>query len=570
MLDNPMPAFIAQNGKALLKILTAPDPTPQETYAAGELRHYLNLMTAAPFTITSEGGGPVIAVALDKTLGDDAFAIKTMEGSIHITGGKRGVIYGVYELLEAMGCRFFTPACEKIPCVPDLCLPQINTAQKPALEYRWHNYRDLTQNPRFAVKSRVNGTALPEEYGGGAPYAWFVHSFEREIIHPDDYFGEHPEYFSMVDGKRLRDFSQLCLTNPEVLEITVEKALAALLKRPECRIISISQNDCENYCECPACAEIDAREESHAGSLIWFVNRVAGRIEEEFPQIVVDTLAYMYSRKPPKHIRPRRNVCVRLCSIECCFAHSFASCEQNASFIEDLRAWAKVCDRLYIWDYTTGFAHYPAPHANWNTLQANMRSFVGNNVKGVFEQACGALGGGADLNELRAYLLCKLLWDAGCDLETHKREFCEYYYGAAAPHILAYIGALTEKVERDGIHTGFNDECDKPYLTDEMLDIYDGFFERAEGAVIGDPLRHARVAKARLSIRWVRMKNRQMLRGIINPQEVNQFWTDWRAHGLTRIEEWVSAETTLRAFLEGKWRGQFYYRHWTDEGPERL
>ena len=374
----------------------------------------------------------------------------------------------------------------------------------------------------------------------------------------------------MVDGKRLRDFSQLCLTNPEVLEITVEKALAALLKRPECRIISISQNDCENYCECPACAEIDAREESHAGSLIWFVNRVAGRIEEEFPQIVVDTLAYMYSRKPPKHIRPRRNVCVRLCSIECCFAHSFASCEQNASFIEDLRAWAKVCDRLYIWDYTTGFAHYPAPHANWNTLQANMRSFVGNNVKGVFEQACGALGGGADLNELRAYLLCKLLWDAGCDLETHKREFCEYYYGAAAPHILAYIGALTEKVERDGIHTGFNDECDKPYLTDEMLDIYDGFFERAEGAVIGDPLRHARVAKARLSIRWVRMKNRQMLRGIINPQEVNQFWTDWRAHGLTRIEEWVSAETTLRAFLEGKWRGQFYYRHWTDEGPERL
>ena len=565
-----MPAFIAKDGKALLNILIAPQPTPQEAYAAAELRHYLNLITAVPFAITSEEGGPAIAIALDKALGDDAFAIKTAGSSIHIVGGRRGVIYGVYELLEAMGCRFFTPTCEKIPCVPDLPLPMINCAHKPALEYRWHNYKDLAQNPRFAVKSRLNGTALPEEYGGGAPYAWFVHSFEREIIHPDDYFDEHPEYFSMVDGKRLRDFSQLCLTNPEVLDITVEKVRAALRSRPECRIISVSQNDCENFCECPACAAIDSREESHAGSLIWFVNQVAERIEEEFPQVVVDTLAYMYSRKPPKYLRPRHNVCVRLCSIECCFAHSFESCDENAAFIEDLRAWAKVCDRLYIWDYTTGFAHYPAPHANWNALQPNIRSFVRSNVKGVFEQACGALGGSTDLNKLRAYLLCKLLWDADCDLETHKREFCEYYYGAASPHILAYIDALTGRVERNDIHTGFNDECDKAYLTDAMLDIYDGFFERAERAVIGDALRHARVAKARLSIRWVRMKNKQMLQGVIDPQEMNQFWTDWRAHGLTRIEEWVSAETTLRAFLEGKWRGQFYYRHWTDEGPERL
>jgi len=564
--------MIAKNGKALLKILTAPHPAPQEAYAAAELRHYLNLITAAPFEIATQADGPAIAVKLDAALGDDAFTVRTVGDGIAIAGGKRGVIYGVYELLEAMGCRFFTPACEKTPCAPDLPLPRLDIAQNPALEYRWHNYRDFTQNPRFAVKSRLNGTALPEAYGGGAPYAWFVHSFERNIIHPDDYFDEHPEYFSMVDGRRLRDFSQLCLTNPDVLAITIEKTRAALRAKPECRIISVSQNDCMNYCECPACAEIDEHEESHAGSLIWFINQVAEQIEDEFPEVVVDTLAYMYSRRPPKYLRPRHNVCVRLCSIECCFSHSFelCPCDENGNFLDDLQEWAKVCDRLYIWDYTTGFAHYPAPHPNWNALQPNMQSFVQNNVRGVFEQACGALGGGTDLNELRAYLICKLLWDADCDLDLHKREFCAYYYGAAAPFLLAYIDTLVEKAERENIHTGFNDSCDRAYLTDEMLDIYDGFFDRAEQAVAGDALRHARVAKARLSIRWVRMKNKQMLRGLIDPGEVNQFFTDWRAHGLTRIDEWVSAETTLRALLDGKWRGTEYYRHWADEGGEKL
>jgi len=416
--------------------------------------------------------------------------------------------------------------------------------------------------------------------GGGTDYSWFVHSFDR-IIHPDEYFDTNPEYFSMVDGKRLKEFSQLCLTNPDVLKISIEKVREALLKKPSSKIISISANDWYNYCTCPDCAVLDALEGSCAGSLITYVNKIAEALEPEFPDVVFDTLAYQHTRQAPKQLRPRHNVCVRLCSIESCFSHSFETCDDDTrrtarpdgtrtNFIEDLRDWARVCDRLYIWDYTTGFAHYPAPHANWNTLQPNMRSFVKNNVKGIYEQACGAFGGSTDLNELRAYIIGKLLWNAECDVKKHMEEFCEYYYGKAAPFILGYIKALTDKVEKDNIHTGFNEQCDKAYLTDDMLDIYDEFFAKAEKAVIGDAIRHMRVAKARLSIRWVRLKNNHMLKGIVDHKEVNDFFTDWRAHGLTRIDEWASAESTLRAMLHDKWRGTEFLRHWTDEGPERL
>jgi hypothetical protein len=585
--------WICFGNKAFMSIVISPEASEPQKYAAQELKHYLELITSTSIPLEAvkpeEVKGKVITVGKASAalgvsaegLGVDGFVLRTSGGSLAIDGGKRGVIYGVYEFLEKLGCRFFTPTCEIIPTRPDLELPLVDEAQKPVFEYRYHNYINFTGFPRFAVKNRINGPVpIKEKFGGNMSYVWFVHTFEH-IISPEEWFDTHPEYFSMVDGKRIRERTQLCLTNPDVLKITIEKVKAALREHPECRLISVSQNDWYNNCTCPECRKIDEEEGSSAGSLIRFVNQVAEAVEPEFPEVIIDTLAYQYSRPAPKHIRPRRNVCVRLCSIEACFAHPFEACNDTSrqvkrpdgstsDFIHDLQDWAKVCDRMYIWDYTTCFAHYPAPFPNWNVLQPNMKAFAKNNVKGVFEQACGAKGGSTDLNDLRAYLIAKLLWNPDCDLEWHKKEFLEFYYGAAAPYIEEYIRTLTDKVERDNIHGGFNDQTNKEYLTEEMLDLYDSIFDKAEQAVIGDPIRAMRIAKARLSIRWVRMKNKAMLKGIKDPKEINQFFEDWRAHGLTRIDEWVSMETTHRALIEGKRRGTEYYENWWEEGGEEF
>lgn len=586
-----MASWIAKGQRPLVTVVTAADAAPSEAYAASELRHYLSLMTAASLPIGgAEAPGPVLAVGRAATrlgvtagpeLGHDGFTLRTVGDSLAIVGGRRGVIYGVYEFLEKLGCRFFTPLAEKIPSQPDLELPVLDETQVPVLEYRQHNYTDFNRYPRFAVKCRLNAGQYPEVYGGGMSYAWFVHSFVTEIITPEEWYDTHPEYFSLVNGVRLHERPQLCLTNPDVLRLTVAKVRETLRARPECRLISVSQNDWDNHCTCPACAAIDAAEASSAGSLIRFINQVAEAIEPEFPEVIIDTLAYQYTRPAPKTVRPRHNVCVRLCSIEACFAHPFTTCDDKSrwvkrpdgsvsNFIRDLEDWGKVCGRMYIWDYTTCFAHYPAPHPNWNVLQPNMQAFVRNNVKGVFEQACGAYGGSTDLNELRAYLLTRLLWNADCDLEAHMQEFLVFYYGAAAPHVRRYLRAITDKVERDNIHIGFNDPCDRAHLTDEMLDVYDAILDAAAAAVAGDPIRAMRVARIRLGTRWVRLKNNAMRTGAHPPEEINRFFEDWRAHGLTRIDEWVSAETTHRALLENVWRGTEFYRDWWHEGPEKL
>ena len=124
---------------------------------------------------------------------------------------------------------------------------------------------------------------------------------------------------------------------------------------------------------------------------------------------------------------------IRLCSIECCFSHPLNDdgCEDNLAFRNTLKEWAKICKRLYIWDYTTDFAHYLTPFPNLNVLWENVRFFRENNVAGIHEQGNLQARSG-EFGELRAYLLAKLLWNPDMERQEYDAlmdEFLRDYYG---------------------------------------------------------------------------------------------------------------------------------------------
>ena len=77
------------------------------------------------------------------------------------------------------------------------------------------------------------------------------------------------------------------------------------------------------------------------GTLLRAVNGVADAVLAEFPDVMVDTLAYHYTRTAPNVTVPRRNVVVRLCSIECNFAQPFSH-PSNQAFMKDLSAWSAL------------------------------------------------------------------------------------------------------------------------------------------------------------------------------------------------------------------------------------
>lgn len=520
-------------------------------FAAQEMADYLRRITGRPVSLGGEGF-PIRITA--GQAGDEAFRVAIGEQGIEIHGNSvRGAVYGVYDFLERdLGCRFLAEDCEVVPDRPALAVEEGTRACAPAFAYREVYWRGALDG-RFALKCRLNSARadIPDEWGGRVAFYNYSHTFD-ELVPPSVYFADHPEYFSLVDGKRLGEKTQLCLTNPEVLRICIEGVRGWMRDNPDCTIFSVAQNDWYSPCTCEACRAVDEREGSMAGSLLHFVNSIADAVAEAFPRNFLHTFAYLYTRKAPRYVRPRPNVIVRLCTIESCFSHPLDACayavddidvmETSARvfqptahpFVEDLKAWGEVCDTLYIWDYTTNFANYLQPFPNLHVLQPNLRLFRRHGVKGVFEQGnyapgqCGAFGG------LKIYLLSKLLWDPDVNVPLHTAEFVIGYYGrSAAKPVQDYLDLMQRAAMRG--HMSLFDGAEAAYLDDETLRAGEALLRGArDGAET--PVQRERLERELLSVRYIRLV-RLPLGTPGRAALVDAFARDVRRLGITELFE---------------------------------
>ena len=517
--------LLAEKGKATCVIVVDPAATATERNVAIDLATTLKQMTGANFLLRTNSQAPTRSILVGSgeaarsvfkevtfdALGAEELVIRTKGNRLLLAGGQpRGTLYAVSRFLQDQcGVRWWTPWASRIPTRPTLRLSDLSVREKPAFEYRepyWYPAFDAD----WSWRNGCNGQSsrLGSEKGGRINYKGFVHTF-YPLVPPEKHFVEHPEWFSLVKGKRTTDRAQLCLTNPKLRDFMVERVKQWLRESPDAGIISVSQNDWHGACECADCEALDDAEGTHAATMLAFVNYIAERIEPDFPRVAVDTLAYQYTRKPPKTLKPRSNVIVRLCSIECNFREPLDH-PSNAAFADDIRGWSKLCQRLYIWDYTTDFAHYVQPHPNWFTLDANLRFFHTHGVQGVFEQ--GAYQShGSEMAELRAWVLAQLLWNPQQDGRSLIREFLEGYYGPdAAPHLRRYLDLMHEA------STGHNLTCysgtDALHLRFKPLAEAETIWRQAEAAAANSPEFLERIRVGHLAVRYVWLSRWTQLR----------------------------------------------------------
>ena len=478
-LAGAQPLTLAARGQpAAYTIVRPAKASPSQIYAAEELQKFTEQMTGAKLPIVADDAPlPKHAILLGNTLhtaallggpadlkdlGDDGFRLKTCPPHLLILGGPvRGTLYGVYETLERFGgCRWYASWHSVIPDCAAFTVPELDETQKPAFVMRDPFSFDMF-NGDLAARNKVNGASprLTEKHGGKIRFGKgsFVHTF-KGLVPPAEFFDKHPEYFSEINGKRIKDNSQLCLTNPDVVKLVTARVLENIRQDPTAKLYSVSQNDCLNFCTCPNCKAIDTREGSNSGTMIAFVNQVAEGVEKEFPNVWIETLAYNRTRQPPKTIRPHRNVVVRLCSIECEFSKPLdrSTFGQNRKFVEEIRQWSAMTDKLYIWDYITNFRDYLGPFPNVLALQGNVKFFRDNHVVGVFEE--GAYQGRhADFAELKAWLLARWLWNPELPAEDLFDDFFKGYYGAGAPLVRKYFDEIHAYYQNPGVNLGIYD-----------------------------------------------------------------------------------------------------------------
>jgi len=464
-----------------VNVVLGENPKPEHKRAAEVFTKYWKLTTGHDASISSKPEKrvnirigrsiipPELLIDLDlEGLEPDGFVLDTLrepmgnkgaaalqtDRHLLIVGGTRGIIYAVYEFFEQfMGVRWLAPGEVHVPEHAPSALPQIHARVVPPFEYRYTDYVKGIDDVEF-----IEAHKLLQENDFGA----FVHTV-YDLVPPEKYYAEHPEYYSLVNGERrapvgidwrdpevMRQHpelqAQLCFSNPEVAEVIAEELRKRIKENPEPRIWSVSQMDWGNYCECDECRAIDEEEGSHAGALLTCVNRVARALADEFPEHRIETLAYEWSRKPPMHLVPEANVIIRLCSVECDFARPLTNpkFEENRLFQDDMDGWAKLTKNLYIWNYAANLRNFQTPHPNFQVIQPNLQFFKERGAIGVFEQGCPVPGG--EFAALRRYLLAECLWQPDVDDGAVFAEFLDLYYGLAEPYIRQYLALITRSV----------------------------------------------------------------------------------------------------------------------------
>lgn len=474
--------------------------------AADTLRHYVREISGAQLPVTRDSVASGFQIVCDvgrngssgpddTALGRDGFRIHTEGAALHLTAATdHGLQNAVYTFLETyLGCRKYCPTVTVVPHRPDIMLPPIDDTQVPKIAFRMQNFHEAAYDAWHKLDDN-------EDFG------LFVHTF-RVLVSPEKYFAEHPEYFSLLNGHRTPD-AQLCLTNPDVFRVVVEELRARMKEKPDATFWSVSQNDTYAPCECAACKAINEAEGSPSGSLLAFVNKVA----DTFPQMRISTLAYQYTRAAPKHLRPRPNVNIMLCSIECNRSQPLTVDPGSADFVRDVEDWSKLTDDILLWDYVINFRNLVSPFPNLRVLQPNIRFFVKNGITSVFEQGLGSPHG--EFAELRGYLIAKLLWNPDANVDSLMTDFLQGYYGDAASPIRRYIDTMHDALAASGEGLdiyGYPRPSADGYLSPARMQTYRACFDAAEAVVAGHPDLLSRVHTARLPIEFVELEQAKML-----------------------------------------------------------
>ena len=445
-------------------IVVSDDADKSTQYAAtilqAQLRKALGYDVAVVTDVEAEGNLEILLGATNRsagsdidyaTLGEEGFVVKNVDNKLVIAGNERGVLYGVYAYLEAMGFRFYTVDVEKIPSAEEIFVPaSIELNWTPTFEYREVMY-EMTWDAEWAVSQRINSDFMRSDlknnpkYGGFAGYiggnSWMVHTLSKLL--PESEYELHKDYFAEVDGKRIAKtsnglYTQPCLTSEGAYQYILNSALAKIASDRKANIISISENDGGTYCHCAVC-EASYAQYGVSGTFFRFINRIAGDIAKVYPDVWVDTLSYDMSKEAPENLKLADNVIVRVCPRMCNFCTNPNKCANLAADQQRVRDFVAICDNVYVWMYPINWGNLYAALPNYDEMRYQVNFFAQAGVKGIYAE--GYSKENPEFGELKAYLMAKLLQNptmSKAEYEYHYNDFLQGYYGDAAKYIAQY------------------------------------------------------------------------------------------------------------------------------------
>jgi len=511
----------------------------ESSFTAAECCRYLELITGAALPMMPAGkepAGPCLFVG-DERLADakslrpgklpeNGFRIGVRGNSAFIIGtDKLATLHGVYSFLEkCCGCHWTAPgdANETVPRRNSISIESPDYMASPGLPLRgmnlggrlWKGGRDIEQLDWMA-RNKMNFCAMGEidywpEYREhavreikekrGMTLMVGCHTWTH-FLNPNQYFKKHPEYYALVRGKRLNPMTpgsggaMVCLTHPDVPRIMEENVIMFLSQNPEVDILGLSQNDGNNWCECPRCACLEplvGRRFSpivpvKTRSNLFLINKIVERVVKVFPNKRFAAMAYSHTLEPPDipgfRLHPNLDLIIAL--YERAYDRPLGKGLEPADwrtmhfdflptrytlYPEILRRWRRIVQgRIYFHKYymaKNGSCCLPWPIHT--TIVEDLKLFRRLGLDGFYAQYPTwpryrhdypeKIEGNFGVYGLNYYLAARAGYDVSTSAPDILKEYCRYHYGPAAKPMIEYHSILDKASQRLHLFATPNDQ----------------------------------------------------------------------------------------------------------------
>jgi len=513
------------------QIIIPETATEAEKFAAQELATYLQKISAKTIIITATntlasvetisiilGNHPLNADLHPEKLEVEEATINIEKDRLRITGGwdptvtnskgvvsvrDRGVMYGVYELLDRLGVRWFRPDewGEHVPQMSRIQLPLGKSTFKPAYKYRtgFNTYRNKSSKKQadmaqlWAHRNRHAASRLP-----GGSYGIYVGANLSNLVPFWKYGKEHPEYFALVKDKR--QGPHICMGNSVVQELVAQILIKFAKENPTQTIRSIEPFDSSwGYCECELCTALDDpklispvwKKPSITNRMAYFGNYVARRLREEGQTLSISWYAYSVRFEvPTKFTKMEPNIFVGPTSIGAAYGDyskllDDPKVEGNVTFTKLLTGWGKLV-QLFTRDFWSGGCWFgPLPYLTF--LTDRTRNYRKYGVQGIVNEVHPSWGA----QTMAHYFAVRLQNNPDIDVEKELKYFCDSYYGPAGKPMLEYY-QIMEKASLAGPAYFFSGRfIDRLFTDDNLLDQLNPLIEESK-KLIGDKQPYAK------------------------------------------------------------------------------
>lgn len=493
-------------------VIVLPDsPTPEESLAADRLHFYVQKITGVSVEIVDESklnghteppgriyigrtlaASPVLEKLKQRSAPAESSLVECRGDVAFVTGvDPIGTLHATYFLMEDFGCRWYFPAewGTVIPKSSHLAIADQSTYRSPSFKLRsglTHTTTQIDADPAWAAYEWGRGNHL-----GG--WRWWGAGHSYRFLIPVENFKTHPEWFALVNGKRIPD--QLCITNPEGRAFalkTLRKALAAYGDNPP-ELICISPNDttADKFCQCEGCQKYvptkpDGTKDFGSGMdrIIAYANFFADALKDEYPNSHVLYMVDYHSYEMPSIVKPAPSSAFWVIHW---MGDQFHGQNDSTRMGRTLTRWGKygLPELVYTyWGSHTSWSFWPVVH----TIRQEIPYYLGKGVAGIISETHENWGA----QHLNFIVYPRLMWDANTDVDAWINDFCQKFYGPAAMPMRQYY-ALLELAAKNGPPQHRYRQTLIPTFTPAVLSALRQKIEQAQAALNGaDEIYHTR------------------------------------------------------------------------------